>query len=130
MNQDAPDPIQLQNGSRPLVMPLPGRWGEVLTELPPKDSAVCGTVVVRDVMIWANHIRGDDRLVDIIKGLEPGSSVTLEVASQVGRWVKTKQNDGQRTGEALNPDGAAKEAWRVLYQERRGDAVPIRLLVR
>ena len=89
-----------------------------------------GTVEVTDGMVWAGHIHGDERLVDLINKLAPGAKIRLAVDTKTGEWIKIKRDPAkQATGHAVRPiDRAARSTWRRLYPSRKGDRVSIRLV--
>lgn len=84
-----------------------------------------GYVRVKDDLIWASHIEGDNALRDRLLTLPAGTSIDLEVDGIVGQWEKARTGkDGRKTA-AVKPVGPMKDIW-SRYQQRRGDIVSVR----
>ena len=90
-------------------------------------EAGMGMVEVRDFVIWAKHIHGDDELQNKILALPAGQLVQLEVNGLAGHWKK--MDDNRTTGEAtpgIKPIGRTLDSWKKIYQFKRGDLVSIK----
>ena len=87
-----------------------------------------GMVEVRDFVIWAKHIHGDDDLKASIVALPAGEPVKLEVNGLAGHWKKMEDN--RTTGDptpGMKPIGRTHDTWKSIYQFKRGDLVSIKL---
>lgn len=87
-----------------------------------------GKIVVSDDVIWAKHILGDSDLIQTLSGLPGGEPVALIIDGVEGQWCKMEDGKDGRPTKGLRPVGRTKAFWKALYQDRRGEAVPIDLV--
>jgi hypothetical protein len=84
-----------------------------------------GYVQIKDDLLWAKQIEGDNELKERITRLPAGKTIDLEIDGVVGHWEKAKTGrDGRQTA-AVKPVGPMREIWKR-FQARRGEIVPIR----
>ena len=84
-----------------------------------------GYVKIRDDLLWAKQIEGDNALKEHIASLPDGAMIDLEVDGIVGHWEKAKTGKDGRPTQAVKPVGPMREIWKR-FQARRGELVPIR----
>lgn len=84
-------------------------------------------VEVRDHALWINHVRPAGPLSDLLRSMDPGSDISLEVNGYVGRWRKMAAGSDGRPTHGLKPLGSAQTAWHDL-QNTRGIKVTIDLV--
>jgi hypothetical protein len=84
-----------------------------------------GYLRLKDDVIWASHIEGDDQLRERLKSLRSGGLIELEVAGIVGQWEKMKTGKDGRTTTGVKPIGPMRDVWKR-FQQRRGEVIPIR----
>ena len=76
-----------------------------------------GLVRVEDVVLWINHIQGDDALRQTLLQLPEDATVRLEVGGRPGVWRKMKNAaTTRRPTNGLKPQGEMSEFWRELYE--------------
>lgn len=81
-------------------------------------------VEIRDHVLWAKHIHGNDSLKDEITGLDAGELIELEVDGFRGMWEKMDDGADGRPTTGIKPLGNARKHWHEL-QHDRGSCVPI-----
>ena len=82
---------------------------------------------VRDPVIWARHIHGEDDVWGRLVALRGGETIDLVVDGVRGTWRKMSDGkDGRRTN-GIRPIGAAQAFWKELYDSRRGELVELEL---
>lgn len=84
-----------------------------------------GFVKIKDDLLWAKQIEGDNGLQERIRRLPAGATIDLEIDGVVGHWEKAKTGRDGRATEAVKPVGPMREIWKR-FQARRGEIVPIR----
>ena len=84
-----------------------------------------GQVEIRDHVLWAGHIHGDQELRDEILRLDAGAVIKLEIDGRVGSFVKMDNDPRHRPTNGIRPVGATKDWWAKLYQDKRGELVEI-----
>lgn len=84
------------------------------------------TMVIRDDVIWAKHLSGDQELVRRIAALPEERPMVLLVEGTPVRFLKMKNGKDGRPTNGLKPDPASKPIWSAM-QERRGQVVDVRL---
>ena len=82
-------------------------------------------VEVRDHVLWAKHVHGNQSLRDQILRLEAGSAISLKIEGQTGTWLKMNKSTTGAPTPGLRPIGPAKAHWQNLFATRRGDVVAI-----
>jgi hypothetical protein len=82
-----------------------------------------GQVEVRDHVLWAKHIHGDQKLRQEILELDASAVIELKIDGHQGSWVK--MNNGQGPTNGVRPVGATKDWWARVYREKRGKLVEI-----
>ena len=80
---------------------------------------------VRDVVIWAKHIHGEDQLVARLNAMQGGETIELRIDGFSGTWRKMTDGRDGRSTPGIRPIGAAQAFWRELYASRRGDVVDV-----
>ncbi len=80
---------------------------------------------IRDVVIWAKHIHGEDELVARLNALRSGETIELRVDGFHGTWRKMADGRDGRSTLGIRPIGAAQTFWRELYASRRGEVVDV-----
>lgn len=81
-------------------------------------------VEVRDHVLWAKHIHGDNGLRALIEELPQGELIELVVDNERGVWEKMADGADGRSTPGIKPLGKAREFWHML-QEQRGELVLI-----
>ena len=84
-----------------------------------------GKMTIQDDVIWKKHIHDDAELLDLVARLSGGQTVALLVDGVRGEWCKMADGHDGRPTQGLRPLGRAKEFWRELYRDRRGDVVTV-----
>jgi hypothetical protein len=82
---------------------------------------------VRDAVIWAKHIHGDDGVVAHLQSLRGGDTVDLVVDGVRGVWCKMADGKDGRSTSGIRPIGSAQDFWKELAKARRGDLVEVEL---
>ena len=80
---------------------------------------------VKDVVIWAKHIHGEDELVARLNALRGGETIELRIDGFRGTWRKMADGRDGRSTPGIRPIGAAQTFWKELYASRRGDVVDV-----
>jgi hypothetical protein len=83
-----------------------------------------GYVKIRDDLLWAKQIEGDNELRDRLINLPPGATIDLEVDGIVGSWEKARTGKDGRPTAAVKPVGPMREIWKH-FQARRGEIVRV-----
>ena len=81
-------------------------------------------VEVRDDVLWAKHIHGNDPLKTEITELRAGCLIELEIDGFLGTWKKMADGKDGRPTFGIKPLGPAQTRWHEL-QDRRGACVTI-----
>ena len=81
-------------------------------------------VEVRDHVLWAEHIHGNDPLKTEITELSAGCLIELEIDGFLGTWEKMADGKDGRPTFGIKPRGTAQTRWHEL-QARRGACVTI-----
>ena len=81
-------------------------------------------VEVRDHVIWAKHIHGNNPLKTDITELKAGCSIKLEIDGFLGTWEKMADGKDGRPTFGIKPREDARTHWHKL-QDRRGACVTI-----
>ena len=84
-----------------------------------------GQVEVRDHVLWAKHIHGNQALREEILALGAGAVIRLEVDGHIGSWVKMENGAKGVSTNGIRPVGATKRWWSEVYAGKRGDLVGI-----
>ena len=87
-------------------------------------ESAASLVEVRDDVLWANHIHGNDPLKTEITELSAGCLIELEIDGFLGTWEKMADGKDGRPTFGIKPRGPAQTRWHEL-QARRGACVPI-----
>jgi hypothetical protein len=83
-----------------------------------------GLVEIRDNVLWAKHIHGDNALSDKIVDLKESDTISLEIDGIKGVWVKMKDGKDGRPTPGIKAIGTAKAFWTGI-QRKRGEIVSI-----
>jgi hypothetical protein len=84
-----------------------------------------GTTIVSDHVLWAKHIRGDQRLVDRVLALRAGETIELIVDGVRGTWVKMSDGPHGDPTPGLKPVDRMKSVWGSYFRERKDSVVEI-----
>lgn len=85
-------------------------------------------VLIKDNVIWASHIEGDEALIQRIISMNEGEIIELEVDGFSGFWRKMKKGIDGRPTHGVKPRGDANKHW-MSAQRRRGTQVEIEEIV-
>ena len=85
-------------------------------------------VEVRDSVVWAKHIHGDNALRGRLLGLDGGAPIRLRVDGFEGIWVKMDDGKDGRPTNGIKPIGPAKEHLAELFKTKRGEIVEVEAL--
>ena len=83
---------------------------------------------VKDVVIWIKHIHGNAGARDDLMARDAGDLAMISIEGTKCAIEKMADGKDGRPTSGYKPVGKAREFWKDLYENRRGDLVDIEVL--
>jgi len=85
------------------------------------------SVKINDHAVWVRHVKGGDHITQRIGSLSENAPITLQVDGRPVLFRKMRNGSDGRPTAGIRPDDSFKDYWTRLYNERRGEELPIEL---